>query len=243
MTFLTGTQHLSAALVHHTGSMIRFRPAQLQYLPTQDVDCSVTLLDGRNVKGRFHRHPANPYIGGPELVGWIKTWVLWNEPVSIVVEQVGRGLGIRLRTRSGGQPHTALSRRIRRKAVGLGKIKSAARRRRAYSAWEHDPRLRQLVLQVWLPQCQVVGCGASQGLPSTLADTIVDVHHIEFVSSGGSDSPTNLCLLCANHHALVHRAPTRQILLNSSERVSIAVNGTVITIERDVAELWRLIDV
>jgi len=243
MPFLIGTPELTAALVHHTGSMIRFRPAQLPYLPAQDVNCSVTLLDGKSVNGRFRRHPANPYIGGAELVRWIKTWVRWNEPASVVVEQVGQGLVVRLRTQSGGQPQTALSRRIRRKAVGIGKIKNAARRRRAYSAWEHNPALRQLVLHVWPPQCQVIGCRAGQGLPITLADKIVDVHHIEFVSSGGSDSPINLCLLCANHHALLHRASTMQILSNDSEQVRIAVNGTELTIERDIKELWRTIDV
>jgi len=243
MSFLIDTQELKAALVHHTGSMIRFRPAQLPHLPTHDVNCSVALLDGKIVNGKFHRHPANPYIGGAELVRWIKTWVRWNEPASVVVEQVGKGLAIRLRTKSGGQPKTALSKRIRRKAVTLGKIKTAARRRRAYSAWEHNPILRQLVLQVWSPQCQVLGCGAGKGLSSTLAEKIVDVHHIEFVSSGGSDSPINLCLLCANHHALLHRAPSMQILSNDSEQVEISVNGMVLTIKRDVRELWRTIDV
>jgi hypothetical protein len=31
-----------------------------------------------------------------------------------------------------------------------------------------------------------------------------EVHHIQYRSSGGSDEPSNLILLCNEHHALVH---------------------------------------
>jgi len=243
MSFLVGAPALRAALVHHTGSMIRFQPSQLPHLPPTDVDCAVTLVDGKEVLGRFHRHPANPYIGGAELVRWIKTWVRWNEPVIVFVEQIGKGMSIRLRTRIGGQSPTPGAKAVRRKAVRLSRIRVAASRRRSYNSWERDPALRQLVLQAWNPQCQVVGCQAGAGLPPPIAERILDVHHIEFVSSGGSDSPTNLCLLCASHHALVHRVPSMRVAANSATEVQIEVNGAQLVIRRNVAALWSLIDV
>ena len=243
MSFLIGVQELEGALVHHTGTMVRFRPAQLDYLPTVDSDCAVTLLDGKTVTGRFRRHPANPYIGGRELVRWIKTWIHWNAPMLVTVEQVGPGMQVRLRTRSGGYLETTEGKKVRREAIRLAKVKDVARRRRGYTSWERDPALRQLVLRAWESKCQVVGCLSHNELPEALADRILDVHHIEFVSSGGSDSPTNLCLLCASHHVLLHRAPSMRVIFNNSEETQIAVNGLNLTIKRNVSDLWSQIDV
>ena len=243
MSFLIGIQELEGALVHHTGTMIRFRPAQLDYLPTVDGDCIVTLLDGKTVTGRFHRHPANPYIGGRELVRWIKTWVPWNDPMLVAVEQVGSGMQVRLRTGSGDHRGATENKRVRRNAIRLSRIKDIARRRRSYASWERDPSLRRLVLRAWESKCQVVGCLSHQDLSEALADRILDVHHIEFVSSGGSDSPTNLCLLCASHHVLLHRAPSMHVISNNSEETRIAVNGLILVIRRNVRDLWREIDV
>src|SRR5450759_1171336 len=88
MPFLRGVTQLDAALVHHTGSMIRFVTSQLPNLPATDMDCLLELPDGRVVKGRFHRHRENPYVGGPSVVGWIKSWVAFRETVPVRVSQV-----------------------------------------------------------------------------------------------------------------------------------------------------------
>lgn len=63
---------LDCTLVHHTGTMIRFVTSQLPSLPTADQDVWVALPNGRAVRGRFHLHPANPYVGGPDVVSYIK---------------------------------------------------------------------------------------------------------------------------------------------------------------------------
>ena len=63
---------LPCALVHHTGSMIRFRPRQLGDLPRGDRDLQIILPSGRLVGGHFRRNEANPNVSGRELVAYIK---------------------------------------------------------------------------------------------------------------------------------------------------------------------------
>ncbi len=242
MGFLRGVGELQATLVHHTGSMIRFVPSQLSFLPKADVDCQVTLLDGTTVEGRFHLNRANPYIGGRLLVRWIKTWTRWNQPVDVMVEQVGRGNRLRLRMLGTRPAATQERRQVRRGALRLASVEST-RRRREYSAWERDPALRRVVLQAWPQRCQVRGCPSSSTIPPNLLPSVLEVHHVVYVSAGGLDSPLNICLLCANHHTLIHRAPTSEVQRCDAEGVNIAIDGIALAIDRDVAALWKLIDV
>ena len=72
MAFLQGVTSLPCRLVHHTGTIIRFTTGQLGQLPLNDEDCFLELPDGAVVRGYFRRHPDNPYIGGSEIVRWIK---------------------------------------------------------------------------------------------------------------------------------------------------------------------------
>jgi hypothetical protein len=44
---------LDCALVHHTGSMIRFTTSQLDDLPDDDRNVSIVLPDGEVIPGRF----------------------------------------------------------------------------------------------------------------------------------------------------------------------------------------------
>lgn len=242
MSFLRNVSQLPAMLVHHTGSMIRFTTAQLPNLPTQDTDCHLLLLDGTSVEGRFHLNPANPYIGGQSLVRWIKTWTQFNRPLAVTVEQVGRGNQLRLRTAGNRSPSIHEQAKVRRTTLRLARMETA-RRRREYSTWERDSALRKVALLAWRPKCQVRGCTSGEGLPDALLPTILEVHHLIFVSSKGSDSPLNVCLLCANHHALIHRSSASRIIMNDATNVQVAVDGITLQIDRDVSALWPLVDV
>lgn len=249
MTFLRGTNQVSARLIHHTGSMIRFTTAQLPTLPPTDVQCQVILPDGRVVDGRFKRNPANPYIGGPDLVRWIKTWARANEPVDVEVEQFGRLNQVRIHTVAVGPvratplvPVTA-RRAVGRSAVRLGRIGNAARRRTAYRSWERNPSLRLVALDAWPPRCQVSACASHRGMPDALLPALVEVHHVVSVAARGADSPLNVCLLCANHHAVIHRAPQSVVQSCDLARVVIQVDGITLVIDRDVRNIWELADV
>jgi len=67
---------------------------------------------------------------------------------------------------------------------------------------------------------------------------IVVVHHVEWIAWGGSDSPLNVCLMCANHHAIVHHAPTiSKVKKCDLERVVIQANGETLEIVRDMNRL------
>ena len=242
MVFLTGTQSIEGALVHHTGSMLRFRTSQLRFLPTDDIDCNITLMDGKTIQGRFHRHRQNPYIGGRELVGWIKQWVIWNNPQSVLVQQVGTGMNIRLRPTDGVSVLTSEGRNVRRRLLRYGGIKDIVRRRREYTAWERDPALRKFILDIWGSRCQVEGCNSATDLPRHLASNVLDVHHINSVARGGSDSTSNLCLICASHHVLLHRSPSMRVLSNGPEEIRIAVNGMRLVIRRTIGDIWKNTD-
>ena len=241
MALLRGFQSIPAALVYHTGSMIRFRPSQTKYLPTRDTDCLVVLPDGKTVKGKFHLHPANPYIGGRELVRWIKNWIEWNKPLRIYVAQMGATMQLELRMGNVATvPNRGVS-NIKRNLQRIGRIKESRLRKKEYKTWERNPNLRRILLQVWPAECQVDGCQSAVGLSDVLKDKILDVHHIDHIASGGSDSPTNLCLICGSHHALVHRAPSSSCSSNTSHQVTMTIDGITIIIKRNVNDLWKLL--
>lgn len=241
MPFLRNVTALPAKLVNHTGTIIRFTTSQLPNLPDQDTDCEIVLLDGKRIIGHFRRNPRNPNITNPELRRWIKTWVKVNEPVDILVEQRGSGNQIVLRPHAPQQSPTRVQKEVRRKAIKIGRIADPRARRKAYHAWERDPSLRAAVLQKWPPRCQVRGCTSHSLVPSALSGAIVEVHHITMVASGGSDSPLNLCLLCANHHALVHRTQST-VISNDGSHVVIKVDGIDLMIDREVPDAWDLIN-
>ena len=59
-------------------------------------------------------------------------------------------------------------------------------------------------------------------------DKLIDVHHLVAKSKGGSHAPSNLIVLCPNHHKMTHHADYREDMLkqikekrgsNSPERV------------------------
>jgi hypothetical protein len=238
MAFLVGVAALPARLVHHTGSMIRFTTSQLPNLPPNDVDCTISVPDGQRFDCRFHRHPANPYIGGGALVRWIRSWVGWNRPVDVVVRQFANPNALELRATSPSQVPAAVRVATLPRLRRLAREHPTPRRRRLYAAWERDPRLRAMALAAWPHDCQVIGCTAAQTLPVHLRLRVLEVHHLNHVSVGGTDSPLNICLICAMHHALIHRAPQSQLAVCDGVRAEVRVNGHSLDIRRDVSALW-----
>jgi hypothetical protein len=210
MPFFRGTVALAGTLVYDTGSYIRFRTSQLGSLPRADVDCPIRLPDGAVVVGRFHMHPQNPYIGGRALVGWIKGWLAFGDRADVILEE---GVGpLRLRIIAPAQAtDQQLRTRVAARSRTLLALPSSVRRRRTYSAWERNPLVRRLVLETYGPDCQVARCLVQSHFPAVATVLIADVHHLDAVSVGGSDSPLNLAVLCVAHHVLVHRGQSRML--------------------------------
>jgi len=124
------------------------------------------------------------------------------------------------------------------KAIKLAKAQRGSRRRKLYAQWERDPRLRKYAISAWGASCQVVGCTSAAGLPGHLHRALIDVHHFNHVAAGGADSPLNIGLLCASHHALIHRAPKSKLNSCDGQSALVQVNGIVLKIKRDVTALW-----
>lgn len=238
MSFLQGVNLLHGRLVYHTGTMIRFTSGQLGSLPPDDQDCVVILPDGAVVNGHFKRNPANPYIGGPALVRWIKSWVPYNKPTPVIVHQVG--VTSRLRLEIGSTP--ARGEEAIRKSRALARTRNlkrlnTERRRRSYEAWERNPTLRLIALDAWGPKCQVSGCRFLRPIAPHIRGKMVDVHHLNHVAAGGSDSPMNICILCVVHHQLIHRGPTVVLQSWDLDGATVLVNGLTLEIERDARKI------
>lgn len=183
----------------------------------------------------------NPYIGGRALVRWIKSWVEVGRPVDVVVRQDGIGNSLLiLATIPVATPpeRTAARTKTVSTATKLALEPNAARRRVLYEQWERNPALRKYALQAWGASCQVIGCTAAAGLPNHLHSALVEVHHFNHVAAGGADSPLNVGLLCASHHALIHRAPKSKLASCDGQSAFVQVNGIVLEIRRDVTALW-----
>lgn len=239
MTFLHNVESLPAQLVHHTGTMIRFTTGQLPDLPTDDLDCEIALPDGGIVAGHFRRHPANPYVGGRALVQWIKSWLPYGSTATATVYQVHTANRIRvaLSPPDSGTTSDNHRRRVGNRARKLRKISSRERRRRSYETWERDPALRGIALAAWGTNCQVEGCMYLSDVPDHIRGRMVDVHHLNHVGAGGSDSPMNISVLCVVHHQLIHRAPGSSVRSWDLDQATVLVNGLTLSIARDARRI------
>lgn len=241
MTILRTRSAIDAHLVHHTGSMIRFTTRQLPLIPQADVACDVFLPDGQSVKGQWHPHPQNPYLAGRPLVHWIKSWVPYGTTVPVRIHPVGTRNAIRVELVGAGSQTAPDNRENLLKIARQLAEQPRARRRVRYERWERDPSLRSLMLGIWGTTCQIQGCTINDSFPSNLATGLVDVHHLNHVGTGGSDSPLNLSVLCVSHHHLLHRAPTSILLQSDLGSATIQVNGLKLRLKRDVSGLMAAI--
>jgi hypothetical protein len=241
MGFLRGTAIIEGQLYHHTGTMLKFTRAQSELLPTSDTTVRMVLPDGTSVMADFTATAAFPYFHGPQLVRWIKRWLDFGSGQDVKVAEVGRGHLIMGLVGVPVAPAPAPEkRRVRRSLHRLGRMTS--RTRKSYERWERDPALRDVVLSVWPPRCQVDGCDLASRGAGTLAARVVDVDHLRSVSKGGSDSALNLCVLCVMHHSVIHRAPASLVEVTDATSASIRVDGLVLDIRRDVFALMAAIE-
>lgn len=215
---------IGCAIVHHTGTMIRFRTSQLPELPDDDRTLLIDLPDGRSVEGHFRRNPANPNVSGEEVVRYIKDQLNFGDARSMVVDVDAIGARWRLFEIEDALPLAAEA-RVSKKRVENGALTAAdltkfleraddlpteQERRRAYERILRPAGLRRIILGFLGDDCQVEGCTAASDARAAWGDAsagkaVLDVHHVEAVAQRVDHHPTNLCVLCANHHALVHR--------------------------------------
>lgn len=201
--------------------------------------CRVTLPDRRSLVGKFHMHPMNPYIGGPEVVRWIKSWVPRKKPVDARVEPGGTGNSLRLSFPGAGVGVALhLAPGLKRFHRRLKKARSRKAIQKVLETWERDPALRKTALALWGASCQVKGCHALDGVPTALHAAMLDVHHLEHVSAGGDDSLLNICVLCAGHHAAVHRLRPSSLVACDFRGATVRVGGVDVQIVRHLPDLW-----
>ncbi len=207
-------------LVHDTGTMIRFRPRQLAVLPPVTTDINLLLPKGRMVAGRFLRNPRNPNISGTELVRFIKRRIKFGEREDVLIEPLSPNYWV-LHLVKDAYAIATEARVITRVKSGSLRLTDLAsllaladresnygRRVRTYKRILRPSGLRRLVIGLVGARCMVEDCQACQGFhdywgaPSD--EVIVDIHHIEMMARIIDHHPRNLCVLCANHHRLVH---------------------------------------
>jgi len=235
---------MKCALVHHTGTMIRFTTSQLPQLPRSDTDVTVA-LGRRTVNGRFHLHPANPYIAGPEIVRWIKARIPFGGVEQAWIDYEGRqafrltlGTGHTTRYRA---TMVAMSPAEAWKALRaiLDEAEGAPpkQRRQRYARIARDPRLSSLLKRCFGATCQVEACTLLTGIPSRFHARCTEVHHLEAIARGGRSTPYNLVVICANHHRLVHRDPSARVTAVGPNRVEIETQAGLVVIRRNISKL------
>ena len=240
-------------LTNQTGTIIRFRPSQVSRLPDQDVDLTVELFDGRVIAGRFHLHPANPYVAGPQVRQFIRSrvsaqsreqalisvdgtyWCLF-EPEPLGAEVARYGVSVRRATEgklTGGDLD-----RILRKIDGLSR---KAGRSAAYDRLIRPAGLRRWIVGLMGSECQVEDCDAAESTAKQWKDaaaalSVLEVHHIEAVAKVEDHSPKNLCVICANHHRLIHGFGPWAVRHENGD-VILSRGGRQLRIVRDLSAL------
>lgn len=242
------------ALVHHTGSMIRFTTAQLPRLPPADVDIQVVLPSGRVVPGHFRRHPANPNVSGVELVRYIYGRVPFGQNIRALIEvsgQVWRVYDLQPAVEFVEEKGLA-SRRLPQGYLQADSVKRileiadapAERKERiaVYDQFLRPPALRRLTLELMGHECQVEGCDApdlfAAAWPTEPAvpRAILDVHHVEPLARVVDHHPRNLCVICGNHHRLIHGLRAWSID-HDGDDILLSRPGGALRIERDLSFL------
>ena len=240
-------------LTNHTGTIIRFRTSQLPKLPDEDMDLTVQLFDGQVIPGRFHRNPDNPYVAGQRVRQFIQSrvpdesseqalisvtgqhWRLFEpEPIGAEVARYGVD---KQRVIDGKLTGRDLDRILKRIDV----LSCRVGRREAYERLTRPPGLRQLVIGLMGARCQVEHCDAAQSTAAQWDDdaaalSVLEVHHIEEVARVEDHSPRNLCVICANHHRLIHGFGPWDVY-HEGDNVILTRRGRQLRIVRDLSVL------
>jgi len=214
-------------LVHHTGSMVRFTTSQLPHLPSEDRFIDIILPDGAKFRSKFHRHPANPYIAGAELIQWIKNRVAFGKKETAILHKVSEDCYMvtlyQPKVHEKEKESMDLSRL-------LNKLKQASRlptkeRRKKYDVIIRERANSNLVKQIFGHKCQIENCEFICNVSPDIFPYFSEVHHLEHLCKGGDNSPYNLAVLCANHHSIFHRDKTAMIIDNRHDDVLISYNN------------------
>lgn len=212
-------------LVHHTGTMIRFRTSQLGDLPKASQDVALLLPTGRIVTGRFNRNLKNPNVSGESLVQYVKRRLGFGEREDVLLERRRADLWVLHLLKDA----VAAAEDVKLSPTGIHRVREGAlkfhdlaalvnladhedqrgRRVQEYKRVLRPAGLRRLVLNaVGASACMVRDCDASEHFEAAWGAgsgaVIVEVHHVEQVARAVDHHPRNLCILCANHHRFVH---------------------------------------
>ena len=248
---ITTRPRMFVALTKNTGTILRFRPSQIGQLPGTDRAVIVVTPDGETLPGKFHRHVQNPYFGGAEIRHWIiQQCPGTNRRDSNMYELVRHSAYLVETDQDVAGALDSVHRMVQPSASPAGQVpdvwtqlrrvgdsfRGAPRKIRSSMAtrYEADPELSRLVKECFGYKCQVDGC---RGLPGVDAKNFVEAHHLEHLSRGGAHDPHNLCVLCANHHRLLHRDASVRLLTRIGDDVLIRHCKGKFWVRRDLSKL------
>ena len=223
---------LTAYLVHNTGSMIRFVTSQLPHLPKNDKVVYVVLPSGEKIKCKFNSNPANPNITGPELVHWLKGFIPPRNKKEIIVKINSFDeyfVYLKNQVIKGNIPKKEKVdlKKLIKQLLNISKQPPKSRKKKYYNLFRKRIA-SDLVKKVFGVKCQIQDCEYSVKMNNDLRSLISEVHHLEHLSRGGSNSPYNLAVVCANHHAILHRDKTAKIIKHKGDDVLVTyLNGKI----------------
>ena len=210
----------------------------------------VQLFDGRVIPGRFRRNPANPYVAGQHVRQFIQSRVPTHSREQVLISVIGRHWRL-------FEPES-ISKEVARYGVRVANGKLTSRdldsilkqidtlnsrsgRSEAYKRLTRPAGLRQLVIGLMGARCQVECCDAAQSTAARWDDdaaalSVLEVHHIEEVTKVEDHSPRNLCVICANHHRLIHGFGPWDVH-HEGDNVILTRSGRQLRIVRDLSVL------
>lgn len=114
---------------------------------------------------------------------------------------------------------------------------------RTLSTLVRDGRVRTIALECFGRWCQVESCEFTQQSVRKTIEKVLEVHHLQGVGSGGSDSLFNLSVLCANHHRLFDRLPgIIQIKRPGSDDLILRHRDGDYHLKRDLSEIRKRVN-
>jgi hypothetical protein len=245
---------LNCTLVHHTGTIIRFRPSQLPDLPADDADVMLRLPHGQFVTGHFRRNRANPNISGAGIVTYIKNQLEFGTTQGALIdvssaelwELYRLGPVLRVARRAGVdeaavEEGTVNAADLARLLALADRHNNSNRRISVYRRLLRPRALRHIMVRVMGAECQVEDCDAGRVMTmrarsTAAAAAILDVHHIEPLAKSVDHHPRNLCVLCANHHRLFHNHGMWRVQ-HIEDNVTLSQRDVEFVIIRDLSGL------